>query len=63
MCGEVKFSPLPYLGLISRLDHFGLFSPAAYFDDILKFYDAALAPLSTQRKDLQMRLLAMPLMA
>lgn len=35
---------------INMLDHFGLFSPAASFDDVLKFYDAALAPLGYKRK-------------
>ncbi|KAJ8118465.1 hypothetical protein OPT61_g556 [Boeremia exigua] len=33
------------------LDHFGLSAPASSFHDILKFYDAALAPLHYKRKD------------
>lgn len=33
------------------LDHFGISSPVASFPDILKFYDAALAPLGYKRKD------------
>lgn len=33
------------------IDHFGLFSPAASFSNILRFHDAALAPLGYKRKD------------
>lgn len=33
------------------LDHFGLFVPASRFDQVLAWYDAALAPLGYVRKD------------